>query len=58
MPALRLQRILSWSGLASRREAERMLLEGRIVEVGPVEEFFENPRDPRTRAFVRGEFAY
>ncbi len=35
-----------------------LLLEGRIVEVGPVEEFFENPRDPRTRAFVRGEFAY
>jgi tungstate transport system ATP-binding protein len=35
-----------------------LLLDGRIVEVGPVGEFFENPRDPRTRAFVRGEFAY
>ena len=35
-----------------------LLLDGRIVEVGPVNEFFENPKDPRTRAFVRGEFAY
>jgi len=35
-----------------------LLLDGRIVEVGPVDEFFENPQDPRTRAFVRGEFAY
>jgi tungstate transport system ATP-binding protein len=35
-----------------------LLLDGRIVEVGPVQEFFESPKDPRTRAFVRGEFAY
>ena len=35
-----------------------LLLEGRIVEVAPIQEFFESPKDPRTRSFVRGEFAY
>ena len=35
-----------------------LLLEGRIVEAGPVREFFESPRDPRTLAFVRGEYAF
>jgi len=44
----------------AKRLARRvtLLLDGRIVEVGPVQEFFESPKDPRTRAFVRGEFAY
>ena len=44
----------------AKRLARRvaLLLDGRIVEAGRVEEFFENPADPRTRAFVRGEFAY
>jgi tungstate transport system ATP-binding protein len=44
----------------AKRLAHRvaLLLDGRIVEVGPVKEFFENPQDPRTLAFVRGEFAF
>jgi tungstate transport system ATP-binding protein len=41
----------------ARRVARRvaLLLDGRLVEVAPVEDFFTNPRDPRTAAFVRGE---
>jgi len=35
-----------------------LLFDGHIVEDAPVDQFFENPRDPRTRAFVRGEIAY
>ena len=44
----------------AKRLAQRvaLLLDGRIVEVSPVTEFFETPRDPRTLAFVRGEFAF
>jgi tungstate transport system ATP-binding protein len=44
----------------AKRLAHRvaLLLDGRIVEVGPVKEFFENPQDPSTLAFVRGEFAF
>jgi tungstate transport system ATP-binding protein len=44
----------------ARRLAHRvgLLLEGRLIEVAPVETFFENPQDPRTRAFVSGEMVY
>ncbi len=44
----------------AKRLASRvaLLLEGRIVETSPVDRFFEDPQDPRTRAFVRGEMAY
>jgi tungstate transport system ATP-binding protein len=44
----------------ARRVADRtaLLLDGRLVEVGPTHEFFERPRDPRTAAFVRGEMVY
>ena len=44
----------------ARRLARRvgLLLSGRLVEVAPVEQFFESPRDPRTAAFVRGEMVY
>jgi tungstate transport system ATP-binding protein len=35
-----------------------LLLDGALVETGPVGEFFEGARDPRTRAFVRGDLAY
>jgi tungstate transport system ATP-binding protein len=35
-----------------------LLLEGRIVEVQDVQDFFEHPQDPRTAAFVRGEMVY
>ncbi len=44
----------------ARRLAHRvaLLLDGRIVEVADVADFFEHPRDPRTAAFVRGEMIY
>jgi tungstate transport system ATP-binding protein len=44
----------------ARRLAQRvaLMLEGRLVEVADVEEFFESPRDSRTRAFIRGEMVY
>ncbi len=34
------------------------LLEGKIIEVASVEDFFESPRDSRTAAFVRGDMVY
>jgi tungstate transport system ATP-binding protein len=44
----------------ARRLAQRvaLLLDGRLVEVAPTEEFFGAPRDARTAAFVRGEMVY
>ena len=44
----------------AKRLADRvgLLLDGRLVETAPAREFFENPQDARTRAFVEGEFAY
>jgi len=44
----------------ARRLAQRVgfLLDGQLVEVADVHQFFEEPRDPRTLAFVRGEMVY
>jgi tungstate transport system ATP-binding protein len=44
----------------ARRLAQRVLLmlEGRAVEIAPVDDFFTNPQDERTAAFVRGEMVY
>ncbi len=44
----------------AKRLAHRvaLMLEGSIVEVNDVETFFEDPLDPRTAAFVRGEMVY
>lgn len=44
----------------ARRLADRVIfmLEGKIVEQAPVEQFFEAPKDPRTKAFVNGEMVY
>lgn len=44
----------------AKRLAHRvaLMLDGNIVEVANVETFFEDPRDPRTAAFVRGEMVY
>jgi tungstate transport system ATP-binding protein len=44
----------------AKRLAGRMalLLEGELVEVGGVLELFDAPQDPRTRAFMQGEFVY
>jgi tungstate transport system ATP-binding protein len=35
-----------------------LLLDGRLIEVGPSRQFFAEPSDPRTGAFVRGEMIY
>jgi tungstate transport system ATP-binding protein len=35
-----------------------LLLDSRLVEAAPTQEFFKTPRDPRTAAFVRGEMVY
>ena len=44
----------------ARRLATRvgLLLEGKLIEIGPTAQFFDAPRDPRTTAFVRGEMVY
>jgi tungstate transport system ATP-binding protein len=44
----------------AHRLADRVvfMLEGKIVEIAQVEQFFEAPRDPRTKAFVNGEMVY
>jgi tungstate transport system ATP-binding protein len=44
----------------ARRLAQRvaLMLEGQLVEVADVETFFEDPQDPRTAAFVRGDMVY
>lgn len=44
----------------ARRLAHRvaLLLEGKVIEVADAHHFFEEPRDPRTAAFVRGEMVY
>jgi len=44
----------------ARRLAQRvaLMLEGRLIEVADVDRFFQDPDDPRTRAFVRGEIVY
>jgi tungstate transport system ATP-binding protein len=44
----------------AKRLADRvaLMLEGDIVEVADVDTFFEEPDDPRTAAFVRGDMIY
>jgi len=44
----------------AKRLATRVafLLEGQVIEMGPVENFFSSPQDPRTDAFVRGDMVY
>ena len=44
----------------ARRIAQHvgLMLNGRLVEVSPKEEFFNSPNDPRAKAFVRGEMVY
>ncbi len=44
----------------AERVADRVavVLDGRVVEVGPAERVFENPRDERTRAFIEGDLVY
>ena len=44
----------------ARRLAQRvaLMLAGRLIEVADVDKFFQDPDDPRTRAFVRGDIVY
>jgi tungstate transport system ATP-binding protein len=44
----------------AHRLAQRvaLLLEGKLVEVAPTEQFFNAPAEARTRAFVQGEMVY
>jgi tungstate transport system ATP-binding protein len=44
----------------ARRMAHRVafLLNGKIIEIADVDNFFQNPKDPRTTAFVRGDMVY
>lgn len=44
----------------ARRLAGRtgLLLGGRLVEIAPSETFFNDPQEPRTAAFLRGELVY
>jgi tungstate transport system ATP-binding protein len=44
----------------ARRLADRtgLLLDGRLVEIGPTAALLDAPRDARTRAFLTGEMVY
>lgn len=41
----------------AKRMAERtgLMLAGQLIELQPTQAFFEQPRDPRTAAFLRGD---
>ena len=59
----RYQTTLIWAThnmFQAQRVADRvgLLLDGRIVEVAPCEEFFHHPVDPRTKDFVQGKMVY
>ena len=44
----------------AERIADRVavMLEGRLIEVGPAEQVFTMPEDPRARKFIEGELVY
>jgi tungstate transport system ATP-binding protein len=44
----------------ARRLADRvaLLLNGRLIELLAADRFFNDPTDPRTRAFLNGEMVY
>lgn len=44
----------------AERVADRVavMIDGRMIEVGPTERVFENPVDPRARQFIDGELVY
>ena len=44
----------------AHRLADRVvfLLDGKIVEIAETEQFFQSPKDPRTKLFINGEMVY
>ena len=44
----------------AKRLADRvgLLLGGKLIELLPAEQFFDDPIDPRTRSFINGEMVY
>lgn len=44
----------------AERVADRVavLIDGRVIEVGPTERVFSDPHDPRARKFIDGELVY
>ncbi|MEF8780123.1 MAG: phosphate ABC transporter ATP-binding protein [Haloferacaceae archaeon] len=44
----------------AERVADRaaVMLEGRLIEVGPTDRVFNDPEDPRARKFIEGELVY
>ncbi|MCL9815551.1 amino acid ABC transporter ATP-binding protein [Natronocalculus amylovorans] len=44
----------------AQRIADRvaLLLDGEVVEIGPTEQLFSSPQDPRTQKFIDGELVY
>jgi tungstate transport system ATP-binding protein len=44
----------------AKRLAHRVgfLMDGKVIEVAPTDSFFNQPSDPRTAAFVRGDMVY
>jgi tungstate transport system ATP-binding protein len=43
-------------GQAKRIDGDIVLLHrGRLIETGPAEEFFANPRTPEARKFIAGD---
>ena len=50
------KRCLRWRDAADDVGASRVDQEGQLVEVGPTQEIFTTPTDPRTEEYVTGKF--
>ena len=52
--------IVTHDPFQARRLADRtgLMINGRMVEVGKTEQFFSDPRQPKTAAFLRGDLVY
>jgi tungstate transport system ATP-binding protein len=44
----------------AKRLASRvaLLMDGELIEIAPVEQFFDSPQDQRTAAYVSGDLIY
>lgn len=52
--------IVTHNVFQSKRLANRvgLMLDGELIEVAPTDSFFNNPQDPRTKAFLSGDLIY